>query len=306
MNDKKTIFLCETLDSECMSWLNEHYYIVDNFDNPFDIQGIITRKIAVTKEIMDKCPNLKVISDHGTGTDQIDMAYAAVKGIKVTNTPGLNAQSVAELALSLMLSLSYKVKYNNCGMLREEFKKFAPACLMGNELTGKKVGIIGSGYTAQKLSNMLKLAFNCDIFCYNPHRTSTYLEKLGFTAVESLEDLFQQMDFISIHAPLTVETKNIIDLSVLKKSNPKLILVNTSRGGIVNETDLYYALTHNLLNGAGSDVFDLEPPDPLNPLLALDNFIGTLHVGGNSEESLKRVGWATVRNLVEGLGDSMD
>jgi len=302
--NKKTIYLSEEIDKEWAEYLYQHYNVVDNFENCNEIEGIITRKIAITRQIIKNCPKLKIISDHGTGTDQIDLRAAKEFNVKVTNTPGLNAQSVAELILAFMLGLSYKIKYNNQGMQEGLFNKFGLAELNGSELYGKKVGVIGSGYIAQRLSCIVKNAFDCTVYCYNPNRDRAYLEKLGLIKVDDLKELFKTMDFISVNVPLTETTLNMINCDILNIANPDLILVNTSRGGIVNEDDLYKALVNKKIRGAALDVFTNEPPSKDNPLLSLSNFMGTLHTGGSSYESLKRVGEATVKNLVEGLGDS--
>ncbi len=297
--NKHTVFLCEEIEAQALSLLKQHCTIVDNFDHSEDIEGIITRKIPVTAEIMAKCPNLKVISDHGTGTDQIDLIEAKKRGVKVKNTPGENAQSVAELALSFMLSLLYKVKLNDKGLEQGRFSKWGLSELNGNELFGKKVGIIGSGYTAKRLSLILKTAFNCKVFSYNPHKTKEELSSMGFYKIDTLEKMFSEMDIVSVNVPLTAETKDMINKKIFDVANPHLLLVNTSRGGIVNEADLFDSLAKGKIAGAASDVFTQEPPSKENPLLSLDNFIATLHVAGSTEESLRRVGVKTVENLLD-------
>ena len=298
---KKTIYLSEEIDEDCLDILRGKYNIVSDFSNPEDIEGIITRQVKITEEIIESCPKLKIISDHGTGTDQIDLEAARRHGVKVTNTPGLNAQSVAELTLCLMLSLSYRVKYIDSGLKNSRFVRLGQKDLIGNELSGKKVGFIGSGCIAVRLKNILKTSFDCKTYAYNPHRDSTYLREIGFIKIDNIEDIFTKMDYVTIHAPLTSETKNLINKEVLDKSNPNLFVINTSRGEIINEKDLYNALVDGKIRGAALDVFEKEPPSSDNPLFTLDNFIGTMHVGGSSKESLKRVGEATINNLINEL-----
>ena len=301
---KRTVYLSEDMDGDCVAFLKNRYNVVDNFDNPSEIEGIISRKIPVTKEIIESCPNLKIVSDHGTGMDQIDLEECRKAGVKVTNTPGLNAESVAELVTGFMISSSFKMKMIDRGLEKGAFARFGLEELNGNEISGKKVGLVGSGFIAQKLSAILRNGFGCKIYCWNPRRDEAYLERLGFTKVNTLEELFEKMDFISIHIPLTDETVNLIDEKILKHSNQNLVLINTARGGIVNEKDLYEALKNHVLKAACLDVFEEEPPSKDNPLFTLDNFIGTFHVGGSTEEALKRVGRETVRNLMEGLGET--
>lgn len=298
---KHVVYLSEEIEETALDVLKQHCTIVSSFDKSDDIEGIITRKIPVTAEIMAHCQSLRVISDHGTGVDQIDMTEAKKRGIIVKNTPGENAESVAELALSFMLSLLYKVKLNDRGLCEGRFEKWGQKELNGAELFEKKVGIIGSGYTAKRLAHILKSAFHCTVFCYNPHRNADELRDFGFIKIENLADLFAQMDIVSVNTPLTAETRNLVNKNIFASANPRLILVNTARGGIVNEADLYEALFTHKIAGAASDVFCDEPPEKANPLLSLDNFIATLHIAGSTEEAMRRVGLKTVENLLSVL-----
>jgi len=209
----------------------------------------------------------------------------------------LNAHSVAELALGFILALSFKMKYLDSGMQQGKFNRFGQKDTQGNEIYGKKLGLIGSGYIARELSGMMKSAFGATVYCYNPRRTSDELKALGFIKVDSLEELFASCDFISVHIPLNDETRNLINKKLLDVANPSCILVNTSRGGIINEKDLYQVLKENKIKAAACDVFEKEPPEADNPLLALPNFIGTLHVGGSTKEALEKVGNKTVDNV---------
>lgn len=299
---RKIVYLNESISEKAETLLRSKYDVVNNYDNIENINAIITRKEAVNRDIMCRAKNLKIVSDHGTGTDQIDLIAAKELGIKVANTPGLNAQSVAELAVGFFIALNYKIKKCNTGMEAGAFKKFGLPELNGNEISGKKLGIIGSGYIAKKLSLIMRTAFAAEIYCYNPHKTKEELLEIGFKKIETLEEFFSKMDFISIHAPLTSETKNLVNEKILSCANPNLILVNTSRGGIVNEKDLYNALVSKKIKGAALDVFEMEPPSKENPLLHLENFLGTLHVGGSTQEALDRVGLATVQNIIDVLG----
>lgn len=294
---KKTVYLSEPLAPGAYARLVKNFNVVSNFENPEIIDGIITRKIAITREILEKTKNCKVIANHGTGTDQIDCDATRELGIAVASAPGLNALSVAELAMGMIISLSYKMKFCDSGMQEGRFAKFGLPELQGNEVTGKKLGLVGSGNIARELARLMKSAFNVEVFCYNPGRSEQELAELGFKKVDSVENLLLLCDFVSIHAPLTDKTKNLINASTFEKANPNLILVNTSRGGIVNENDLCFALKNGKIKAAGCDVFVTEPPAADFELLHLPNFMGTLHVGGSTAEALERVGNKTVENL---------
>lgn len=300
--NKQTVLVTETIAPSAMARLVEKYNVVSNFDDPEQINAVLTRKISVTKEFMEKAKNLKVIANHGAGTDQIDLQAAQEFGIPVLSAPGLNALSVAELAVGFFISLSFKMKFADQGLAQGKFESFGLPELSGNEISGKKLGILGSGNIARELTRIMKSAFKNDIYCWNPHKNAQQLSELGFTKVDDLETLFSTCDLISVHIPLNSETKNLINRQLLQNANPNLLLVNTARGGIINETDLYEALVNKKIRGAASDVFTKEPPSKDNPLLTLHNFIATPHLAGSTQEALERVGNATVDNIISVLG----
>lgn len=296
---RKKVHLSEELAPSAYNRLKEKFEIVTDIEHPEELDAIITRKIKIDRNIIRRAKKCKVICNHGTGTDQIDLAAAKEAGIAVESAPGLNARSVAELALGFIMALSFKMKFNDSGMQEGKFSKFGLPELQGNEVFGKKVGLIGSGNIARQLAAILKQSFNAKIYCWNNHRSKEELSQLGFEKIESLSELFKICDIISIHTPLTEETKNLINKDILETANPDLILVNTARGGIINESDLYEALSTGKIKAAACDVFVQEPPAPAaaNPLLALPNFLGTLHVGGSTAEALDRVGNKCIDNL---------
>lgn len=293
----KKIYLSEAISPVARKRLENKYQIIENFDHPEELDGIITRNKKIDRDIISRASNCRVISNHGTGKDHIDLKAAEKKNIPVESAPGLNARSVAELTLGFFLALTYKMKFINQGMMDGKFSQVGTSELQGNELYKKRVGILGSGYVAKELSRMLKNSFDAEIYCWNPHRTKEELSALGFEKIESLEKLFAECDFISVNIPLKPETKNLISEKILEQANPNLILVNTARGGIINEDALYNALISGKIKAAACDVFVQEPPQKNHPLLSLPNFIGTLHVGGSTHEALERVGNKTVDNI---------
>lgn len=294
---KKTVYLSEVLAESAYNRLKKNFNIVSDFNNPEKIDGIITRKISITREILSKTRNCKIVANHGTGVDQIDCEAAAEFEIPVVSAPGLNAQSVAELTLGFIISLSYKMKFCDSGMQQGKFEKFGLPELQGTEVSNKKLGLIGSGYIAKALAELMKTAFNADIYCYNPHRSEDELKALGFKKIDSIKELLKICDFVSVHVPLNEDTKDLINSENLSSASPNLILVNTSRGGIINEDDLYDALVNHKIKAAACDVFEQEPPAKDSKLLSLPNFIGTLHVGGSTAEALERVSNKTVDNI---------
>lgn len=297
------VYLSEYIAPSARKRLEQECTIVDNFDHPEELDGIIVRRTEVTEEIIRRAEHLKIISMHGVGLDTIDVRAAQRYGVRVTNVPRASSESVAELAVSLMLACSRKLKFIDRGLRKGEFHHFGESELIGNEIFGKKVGLIGSGNIAQRVAAILKNAFSCKIFCYNPRQTSEKLALEGMKKIGSLEEMFRLCDVVSIHVPLTKDTKNMVSRSVLEQANPGLILVNTARGGIVDESALYDCLSSGRIRAAGMDVFEEEIPNRNDPLLHLDNFIGTLHVGGSTKEALERVSNEAVDNLLAGLHD---
>lgn len=293
------VYLCEPIAESAFRRLAEHFTVTDSMAHPEEIYGIISRNIPVTEKMIAGMPNLKVISVHGVGLDAVDLAAAKKYGIAVTNTPGQNAQSVAELTISFILALTRKLKLNDKSLSHGKLPAFGSPELIGHELSGKKAGLIGSGDIAKKTAFILKYGFSCEVYSYNPHRSQEELMQMGFQKIETLKELVQKMDIVAIHCPLTPETRGMINEEVLNEANPELILVNTARGGIVEEKALYHALTAGKIKAAASDVFTKEPPEKENPLLGLDQFIATFHVGNATTEALERTGNAAVDNLMK-------
>lgn len=298
MEQKKKVYLSEFIAPVAQELLKENFTVTDSFEEVNDLYGILTRNVPVTKKIMLQNPGLKIISVHGTGTDMVDKTAAAQLGIQVCNTPGLNAQSVAELSLALILNLLRKVKPADFQTCRGLVTVPASSIFLGNELYNKTIGFIGSGNIARKLAAITKSAFRTTNLCWNPRRNSEEIKNLGFVKIDSLKELFETCDIISIHVPLTSDTRNLIDKNILDHAKSGLILINTARGKIVNEEDLFEALINNKLKAAACDVFDGDLPAKNNPLLGLENFIATPHIGGNTQECLDTVGLAAVKNLL--------
>lgn len=297
----KTVYLNDNISPDAVARLKKHVRLVDNFDNPEEIDAIIVRQQYCTKEIIDKVTNCKIIQMHGVGLERIDVDAAKAAGILVCNVHGGNAQSVAELAVTMILALSRKLTYINDGVRKGKFERFGMPETEGFEVSGKTLGLVGGGQIAQLTANIMRRAFNTDILVYDPFLSDERCRELGFTKVDNLKSLFAGSDFISIHVPLSDSTRHMIDKDVLECAKSGLILVNTARGGIVDENALYNALITGKLRAAGMDVFEQQPPRTDNPLLSLDNFIGTIHIGGSTKEALERNGRIVVDNVFKAL-----
>ncbi len=295
------VYLSELIAASALGELKKHATIVDNFDHPEEIDAMIIRKQPVTREIIEKATRLKVISRHGVGCDMIDLEACKEYGVKVINQPGGNAESVAELAVSFILALARKLKLADQGLQEGRFKVFAPKETIGMDTFGKTVALVGSGHISKKVANIMKNGFNCRILAYSPHLTPEKAEAMGAEYFRDLDEMLKEADIVNISVPLTDSTRNMFGKERLSLLKPTAILVNTSRGGIVDEEVLYEILKDGKIWGAASDVFTIEPPVKENPLLSLDNFIATPHFGSSTYECMEECGMVAVRNVFENV-----
>ncbi len=258
------------------------------------INGIIIRSATkMTKELIDLAPNLKYIIRAGEGTDNIDKQYCQEKGIKVSNTPGANSNAVAELAVGFILALYRKTPFANISMHSGKWEK---AQFKGMELTGKTIGFAGFGKIGQLAAKRLA-GFDVKVIFYDvvePNHGISYASR-----VESLEELFKQSDVVSIHLPKLESTINIVNKDLLSLMKPTAIVINTSRGGIINEDDLYSALKDGTIQAAALDVYAEEPLPSNSKLLELNNLLMTPHVGASSAEAQYRVGEMALNQMRE-------
>ena len=296
------VYCSETIAPSALERLKRNFNVVDDFEHPERLCAIITRRAPVTGELLRRCPNMKVISMHGVSRDQIDTKTAAELGIPVPNVPHLGAEPVAELAVSLLMALNRKLKMVDSGLREGRWHQFGAPEFVCHEMNGKILGNIGCGDIAQRVAQIMHAAFGVTNLCYNPHRTAEECAARGFEKVESLRELFERSDFVNVSAALNSETYHMINADVLSCAKPGCILVSTARGGIVEETALYDALAAGKLGGAALDVWEQEPPAPEHPLLGLENFIGTFHIGGSAVESLERVSNKAVDHVFQHTG----
>lgn len=301
-NHMKKVYLHDHISSSAVERLRRHVDLVDNFDHPEELDAIIVRQQYCPREVISRAKKCRLIQMHGVGLDRIDVEAAKEYGIPVKNTKGGNAQSVAELAIGFMLTMARKMKFLDEGLRKGQFQTFGLPETVGIELSGKTIGLVGGGQIAQLVAQMARAAFHCRIFVYDPYMKEEKCRELGFTKIGTVKELAKQADFVSIHVPLTESTKHMFNEEVFAEANPRLMLINTSRGGVVDETALYEALQSGKIRAAAMDVFEQQPPQKDNPLLHLPNFVGTLHVGGSTEEAMERNGRTVVDNVFAALG----
>ncbi|MHC4694705.1 MAG: hydroxyacid dehydrogenase, partial [Planctomycetota bacterium] len=220
--------------------------------------GLIIRSgTQVTAKVLANPGNLKAIARAGVGVDNIDIPEATRKGILVMNTPGGNTLSAAEHTMAMILSMSRNV-VPACNSLKDgawDRKKY-----MGNQLNNKVLGVIGLGRIGMAVANMAR-GFNMNILGYDPFAAPTDAEKLGIEVTKTIEDVFRKADYITVHVPRNEQTLNIIDVEQIKMMKPTVRLINTARGGIINEDALYDALAQKRIAGAALDVYPTEPPE---------------------------------------------
>ncbi len=250
-----------------------------------DYDGLIIRSATqVTPRVIEKADRLRVVGRAGIGVDNVDIPAASRRGIVVMNTPTGNSVTTAEHALALLASLARKIPQAVSSMRGGKWEK---SKFQGREIAFKTLGIIGLGNIGRIVADRAQ-GLKMKVIGVDPVMSSDRAAELGIELVE-LDDLFKRADFVTIHAPLTPETKNMIDDTAFKKMKSSALLVNAARGGIVDEEALARAIAAGEIAGAALDVFTKEPIDADNPLLGLDNVLCTPHLGASTSEAQERV-----------------
>lgn len=255
--------------------------------------GLIVALENFTHEVISRLSRVKVISKFGVGLDNIDLEYCKQRGIYVGWTAGVNKLSVAEMTVGFMIMLRRNLFISSAMLKNGSWVKNG-----GMNLSGEKVGVIGVGNIGKELIRLLR-PFSCDIFVNDIVDQDEYYRKNKLTEV-SKEHLFRNSDIVTLHVPLTDETKYLINRKCLETMKPESILINTSRGPVVNTNDLKWALINKIIFGAALDVYEEEPPED-KEFLNLPNLVCTPHIGGNSVESVLAMGRAAIGHLREHL-----
>ena len=298
----KKVLLSKTIQPAAMDILAGKVELVILSDNSVetmkrlvaDVEGIILRtNIKVTREIVDAAPHLKIISRTGVGVDNVDVPAATEKGILVCHTPGLNAPSVAEQTLALILSLAKQLKMMDNAVRTGNWQiRYASKSV---DLEGKMLGLVGVGRIGSSVAQKCRLAFNMKVIAYDP-----YVKQVeGVELCSSLDQVFSRADFVSIHVPYMKQTHHLVDARLLRLMKPDSCLINTSRGAVVDEKALIEALKNDSIAGAGLDVFEEEPPSPDNPLFKFDNVVSTPHSAALSRECELKLAMAAAQAVVD-------
>ena len=291
------VFLCEPIHPDALALLKSRAEIIDDWNRIGEAEAVINRNLQLPGSLLEKMPDLKVIAVHGTGSDGIDLAYCEEHGIVITYVPRENANSVAELIVAMALCALRKIPLADRMVKEGKIAVSGPAELSGREISGKTLGLIGVGDIAMRVARMMTAAFGVDVIGYDPYFPHEKAVEIGIRRVETPEDIFRESDIINISVHLTESTANMVNAERLALCKPTAVLVNASRGGVVDEKALYEALQSGRPGAAACDVWLQEPPTLQNPLISLDNLIATPHLGANTDEALRRVGVRMVRDI---------
>ena len=303
----KKILVIQPIHEEGINLLknnsNFEYEVVDNVDTEFlkskikDCDGISIRTAKLSGDVIEAANNLKIISRHGVGYDNIDLKVSKKKDITLAITATANAVAVAEHVMFMILNISKRGSMYDDTVKSGKFnqRNKLPKTL---ELWNKNILIAGFGRIGQALIKRC-LGFEMNVFVFDPFVSKEFIEKRGGTKVDNLSETSKDMDAMSLHIPLNDETKNIINYELLKSMKKNCIIINAARGGIVNEVDLDRALNENLIFGAGLDVFETEPPAENNPLLKNKKVFLSPHTAAFTEECMTRMGKETIQNIFD-------
>lgn len=236
--------------------------------------------------------SLRIISRLGVGLDNVDLPEARRRGIDVVNVPGGNAAAVAELAIGFMISLLRRIPQMDAAARTGRWDRY-----VGRELAGKTIGLLGFGAIARLLAHRLS-GFDVTVKAFDPYADPQAAAELG-VALVSLEEAVAEVDIVSVHVPHLPATHHLVDDELIARMRPGTIVINTSRGPLVDEAALVRGLESGRIGGAGLDVFEVEPVDPANPLFRYDAVVTAPHAGADSLEAYDRIGWASAQAIVD-------
>jgi glyoxylate reductase len=301
----KQAILGDNLPPQLIEMMGEHFDVVQWSDNPDDQSlarcvGLIAFSHPTTDgPLMDRMPNLKIISNHGVGVDHIDVAAAKERDIPVGNTPGCLNASTADMTMALLLSVARNVVVGDRFARGPDFTFHDPSILIGQEVTGSTLGIVGMGRIGTQVARRAK-GFEMKILYHNRNRCPELESELD-VEYAGFDELLAESDFVSLNCPLTIETTGLISTPQLQKMKRSAILLNMARGPVVDTDALVAALQSGEITAAGLDVTDPEPLPRNHPLLSLDNVIVLPHLGSASNRTRQRMMEMTVENLLAGL-----
>ena len=290
------IFILDSFHPAGVEFASKHAEIV-RWDDPRvkswpdEADAVMVRGTKIREADLARAKKLKIISKQGVGYDNIDVAAAKKHGIPVVRTPGVNKEAVAEMALGLAIAVGRRIAELDRRV--RSLEQLDRTRILGVEMWGKTVGVVGVGNIGARVAHKWQAAFDCKVLGYDPHK------KISFPQAKTLDELLRVADLVTLHVPLNEETKHLIGKRELALMKPTAILVNTCRGGVVDEAALYDALKAGKLFGAGIDVWEVETPRIDSRLLELPNVVCTPHAAGGTEET-------QIRSALQVAGQAID
>ncbi len=313
MSNKKKVIVIQNIHESGLNLLKNNskfeYEIFDEINEDLkkkiiDCDAISIRTKKLSDEIINSAKNLKIISRHGVGYDNIGLKSTKEKNITLAITATANAVAVAEHVMFMLLNISKRKNMYDDAVKSGNFseRNKLPKTI---ELWNKNILIAGFGRIGQALIKRC-LGFEMNVFVYDPFISKEIIEKNGGTKVENIEEACKTMDAISLHMPLNEKTKNFINFDLIKTMKQNCIIINAARGGIINEVDLDKALNEDLIFGAGLDVFENEPPKIDNPLLKNNKVFLSPHSATFSEECTRRMAKETIQNIIDFFEEKLE
>ncbi len=293
-----TVYADRNIDPEALAYLAQNARMVHDLDDIENIDAIIARGLKVTADVIGRAPKLKLVARHGVGYDTVDLEAAKAHGVTVINTPTTNAESVAEMVVRHFLNTYRHTSDADRAAKEGRLEKSAPDWLRGREIKDKVFGQIGMGNIARRIAEIMHAGFGAHVLGFDPFVSAEDAAAKGFEKVETLEELLERSDLVNINVPLLPSTRDMIAGSLFDHFKKDAVLVNAARGGVVNEDDLYEALSSGKLRAAAVDTFVEEPPRPGNKLLTLPNLYASPHIGGSTDEALYRTGFEVVEETI--------
>ena len=261
------------------------------------VHGLIVRsRTRVTAALLDAAPHLRVVGRAGVGVDNIDLDAARARGVVVVNAPAATTDAVAEHTLALLFAVARRIAEADAGLKAGRWEKKR---LMGVELAGRTLGLVGVGRIGAAVARRA-VALGMRVLGYDPYLPPAALRERGATPVEDLEALLAQADVVSVHVPLTPETRGLLGPAAFARMKQGVIVLGTARGGVIDEDALLAALERGRVRGAGLDVFAQEPPGP-TPLVTHPRVVATPHIAAQTEEAQRRVAEDIAREVLAAL-----
>ena len=303
--DRPLVVIPDPVHPDVFETLKPHFRVMNGEEFARDrkaalaqAEAVIPRSFKMPQEILEACPRLKVIARHGAGVDSVDMPTATRLGIVVANVPGGNGKAVAEATVALMLGAIWRTPVAHDFVKSSQFERRWD--LHFEQLTDRVLGLVGLGNIGARVAHICGAGFDMKVLGYDPFVDRERMAQIGVEKVDDLATLLDTADVVSLHLPLTAETRHLIGRDQLRLMKKRAILVNAARGQLVDGKALCLALEQGWIAGAGLDVFEKEPPAPDDPLLHAPNLVMTPHSASLSIEADRNVGLACVE-IVEGV-----